>query len=255
MSGLCRGAGVGKLDLMGNVSCTVSQIFEDTMIIRTLRQDRGWSQEQLAETSGVSVRTIQRIEQGGRASLETLKCFAAVFETTIPELRMEEKMPENFEAETAKPIKTAVPVSRQIGEDTPGLPDDDKAALRYARYLREYDTWSDDEIGEDGTTPKRKAPDPNLSPQENRILTQVRRERGFYIVLAGFLAVIGFLFVLNMMTSPNTMWVVWPAFGMGVITVFYAMQVFGRSHALGDEWERNQVEKRLRQLADRSGLR
>ncbi|WP_127076957.1 helix-turn-helix domain-containing protein [Rhodomicrobium lacus] len=27
-----------------------------------------WSQEQLAETSGVSVRTIQRIEQGGIAS-------------------------------------------------------------------------------------------------------------------------------------------------------------------------------------------
>lgn len=222
------------------------------MIIRTLREDRGWSQEQLAETSGVSVRTIQRIEQGGRASLESLKCFAAVFETTIPELRKEDKMPENIETDTAKPIEIAEPVLGQKSEDMPSLSDDDKAALRYARHLREYDTWYDDETGWDGAQYQHQSRDPNLSRDENRILTQVRRERGFYILLAGFLAIIGFLFVLNMMTSPDTLWVIWPAFGMGVITVFYAIQVFGRSHALGDEWERNQVEKRLRQIADRT---
>lgn len=225
------------------------------MIIRRLREDRGWSQEQLAETSGVSVRTIQRIERGGRASLETLKCFAAVFETTIPELRKEDQMPENIEPDVTKPIEARPPVSRPISEDIPGLSEDDKAALRYARYLREYDTWCDGELGHDGREHQRKAGDPNLSAQENRILTQVRCERGFYILLASFLAILGFLFVLNMMTSPDTMWVIWPAFGMGIITVFYAMQVFGRAHALGDEWERKQVEKRLRQIADQPGQR
>lgn len=34
------------------------------MIIRKLRLQRGWSQEQLAELTGLSTRTIQRIERG-----------------------------------------------------------------------------------------------------------------------------------------------------------------------------------------------
>ncbi|QUJ70581.1 2TM domain-containing protein (plasmid) [Photobacterium sp. GJ3] len=62
------------------------------MIIRKLRLQRGWSQEQLAQLSGVSVRTIQRIERGGNAGLETLKSFAAVFEIDITELKQEPDM-------------------------------------------------------------------------------------------------------------------------------------------------------------------
>ena len=42
--------------------------------------------------AGVSARTIQRIESGKRASLETLKCLAAVFETTVSELVQEQSM-------------------------------------------------------------------------------------------------------------------------------------------------------------------
>jgi transcriptional regulator with XRE-family HTH domain len=34
------------------------------MLIQKLRLQRGWSQEQLAELSGLSVRTIQRLERG-----------------------------------------------------------------------------------------------------------------------------------------------------------------------------------------------
>ncbi|MCM0148942.1 2TM domain-containing protein [Photobacterium galatheae] len=62
------------------------------MMIRKLRLQRGWSQEQLAQLSGVSVRTIQRIERGGNAGLETLKSFAAVFEVEITELKQEPDM-------------------------------------------------------------------------------------------------------------------------------------------------------------------
>jgi len=43
------------------------------MLIQKLRLQRGWSQEQLAELSGLSVRTIQRIERGQPASIESLK--------------------------------------------------------------------------------------------------------------------------------------------------------------------------------------
>jgi len=53
------------------------------MLVKKLRRQRNWSQEQLAEMSGLSVRTVQRIESGNRASLETLKCLAAVFEVEL----------------------------------------------------------------------------------------------------------------------------------------------------------------------------
>ena len=50
------------------------------MLIQKLRLQRGWSQEQLAEVSGVSVRTVQRLERGQPGSPETLKALAAVFD-------------------------------------------------------------------------------------------------------------------------------------------------------------------------------
>ena len=62
------------------------------MSLQKRRVDRGWSQEDLAQLSGLSVRTIQRLETGKRASLESLKCLAAVFETSVSELVEEQTM-------------------------------------------------------------------------------------------------------------------------------------------------------------------
>ena len=53
------------------------------MLVKKLRLQRGWSQEQLADISGLSTRTIQRIERGENPSLETLKSLASVFEIDI----------------------------------------------------------------------------------------------------------------------------------------------------------------------------
>ncbi|MFA5683228.1 MAG: helix-turn-helix domain-containing protein [Lysobacteraceae bacterium] len=50
------------------------------MIIRKLRLQRGWTQEHLASLTGLSVRSIQRIERGRPVSLETRNALAAVFE-------------------------------------------------------------------------------------------------------------------------------------------------------------------------------
>jgi XRE family transcriptional regulator, regulator of sulfur utilization len=50
------------------------------MIIRKLRLQRGWTQEHLAELTGLSVRSIQRLERGQSCSIETLNSLAAVFE-------------------------------------------------------------------------------------------------------------------------------------------------------------------------------
>ena len=62
------------------------------MIVRKLRLKRAWSQEQLAQLSGLNIRTIQRIERGQKAGLESLKSLAAVFEVELHELQPEENM-------------------------------------------------------------------------------------------------------------------------------------------------------------------
>jgi transcriptional regulator with XRE-family HTH domain len=59
------------------------------MIIRTLRKKNGWSQEELAEICGLNVRTIQRVESGNKASLETLRSLASVFDVELSELTEE----------------------------------------------------------------------------------------------------------------------------------------------------------------------
>jgi len=51
--------------------------------LKKMRLERHWSQEQLAEMSGLSIRTIQRIENGENAGLESLKSLASVFEINI----------------------------------------------------------------------------------------------------------------------------------------------------------------------------
>jgi transcriptional regulator with XRE-family HTH domain len=51
--------------------------------LKKMRLQRHWSQEQLAEMSRLSIRTIQRIETGENAGFESLKSLAAVFEIDI----------------------------------------------------------------------------------------------------------------------------------------------------------------------------
>ena len=57
------------------------------MHVQKLRLQRGWSQEQLADLSGLSGRTIQRIERGQPASLETLKALGAAFNVDVSDLQ------------------------------------------------------------------------------------------------------------------------------------------------------------------------
>jgi transcriptional regulator with XRE-family HTH domain len=57
------------------------------MLVQKLRLQRGWSQQQLAELSGLNVRTIQRIEKGQEPSVESLKSLAAVFNVEFSTLK------------------------------------------------------------------------------------------------------------------------------------------------------------------------
>jgi transcriptional regulator with XRE-family HTH domain len=72
------------------------------MLVQKLRLQRGWSQQQLAELSGLNVRTIQRIEKGQEPSVESLKSLAAVFNvefSTLKEQGMDNVISETQSAE------------------------------------------------------------------------------------------------------------------------------------------------------------
>ena len=47
---------------------------------RLVRESRKWSQEQLAAISGLSVRTVQRVERGESANFDTRRALARAFE-------------------------------------------------------------------------------------------------------------------------------------------------------------------------------
>lgn len=154
------------------------------MIVRKLRLQRGWSQEQLAQMSGLSVRTIQRIERGQKAGLESLKSLASVFEIDLSQLHEETDMNEN-----------------------------DKDNM----------TW-----------------------EEQRALEYVRDVKGFYSHLGTFTFTIIGLFILNLITSPGYIWVWWVVLGWGIGIVSHALSVFELFNFFDAEWERKQVEKRLK---------
>jgi transcriptional regulator with XRE-family HTH domain len=54
--------------------------------ISALRKAKGWTQERLADVSGVAVRTIQRLESGQDANLETLRLIADALGVDVSEL-------------------------------------------------------------------------------------------------------------------------------------------------------------------------
>src|SRR5262245_9750225 len=60
----------------------------DSSYIKAQRARRAWSQEHLAEVTGLGLRTIQRIEKTGAASYESARSLAAVFEMDVAELRV-----------------------------------------------------------------------------------------------------------------------------------------------------------------------
>jgi transcriptional regulator with XRE-family HTH domain len=92
------------------------------MLVQKLRLQRGWSQEQLAEMSGVSVRTIQRLERGQSAAVETLKAVASVLEVDFTRLQEPDMEP-------------ATAAAAQTG---PTVRADEALALKHVRRLKDF---------------------------------------------------------------------------------------------------------------------
>ena len=78
----------------------------DKALIKKLRTGKCWSQEHLALVSGLSLRTIQRIEKEGGCSIDSQKALAVVFELDAIQLSMNGVV--DVLADDDKKIKTAV---------------------------------------------------------------------------------------------------------------------------------------------------
>ena len=87
-----------------------------SLMIRKLRLQRGWTQDQLAEFAGLSVRSVQRIERGARPSVESLKSLAAVFEVDL---------------------STLTPGDKPMIPDTLAT-EDELEAIQYVKGIREF---------------------------------------------------------------------------------------------------------------------
>ncbi|WP_282803298.1 helix-turn-helix domain-containing protein [Secundilactobacillus kimchicus] len=61
-------------------------MMKNVTIIANLRRQKGWTQEVLAAKCGLSVRTIQRLESGEDANLETLNLVANALDVKIGDL-------------------------------------------------------------------------------------------------------------------------------------------------------------------------
>ena len=63
----------------------------DSALVKKLRTGKPWSQEQLSDACGLNLRTIQRLENTGKASIESVRALASVFEVDPNELILIEK--------------------------------------------------------------------------------------------------------------------------------------------------------------------
>lgn len=59
-------------------------------LVRELRKAQAWSQDELAIAAGLNLRTIQRIESDGSASLQSKKALASAFGINVRDLDQQE---------------------------------------------------------------------------------------------------------------------------------------------------------------------
>ncbi|MBT1449290.1 helix-turn-helix domain-containing protein [Glaciecola sp. XM2] len=68
-------------------------------IVKDMRLANNWTQQHLADVCGVNMRTIQRVENKGTASLETLMALCVAFDTKretffeVPSLEQTSQIP------------------------------------------------------------------------------------------------------------------------------------------------------------------
>ena len=128
--------------------------------IKKWRAERCWSQEHVAEIAGISLRTLQRIENGRAVSRDTAMALASAFEVDLSALTLD------INAEVKKAVER----------------------------------------------------------EEAKSLVQFKMS--FVIHLVTYILVIGLLLMINLASSPERLWIIWPAVGWGIGVVAHGATVY-----------------------------
>lgn len=77
---------------------------------------------------------------------------------------------------------------------------------------------------------------------------RVEEIKGFYIHFFVYVLVNVALFILNVLTSRDSLWFFWPLCFWGIGIAIHAVQVFGAGRFWGPEWE----ERKIREIMERN---
>lgn len=82
--------------------------------------------------------------------------------------------------------------------------------------------------------------------QYEKAVKRVRALKSFYIHLIVYVAVNIGLIGINMMSSAETLWFIYPLLGWGIGIAAHGLSVVSQGTLLGAEWEEKQIEKYLK---------
>lgn len=85
-----------------------------------------------------------------------------------------------------------------------------------------------------------------MSDYENRYQKAKKRVeeiKGFYGHLAAYVGVMLLLIVINLLTSPETFWVIWPMFFWGMAVVIHGVATFGKLGPFNEDWEERKIQE------------
>ena len=82
---------------------------------------------------------------------------------------------------------------------------------------------------------------------ERAVRRRLAALRAFHKRTATYTVILGFLFVLNLLTSPGAWWAVWPALAMAFVLALNAVNVHGPEAFLSADWE----ERKARELREK----
>ena len=80
-----------------------------------------------------------------------------------------------------------------------------------------------------------------------RAKKRVGELRGFYEHLIAYVVVNIMLVIINLVTSPDTLWFYWITIFWGIGVIWHAISVFGKRGKLGKNWE----EKKIKEIMEK----
>lgn len=77
---------------------------------------------------------------------------------------------------------------------------------------------------------------------------RVKEKKDFFSHLISFVSTMVFLVILNMLTSPEYWWFIWPLLGWGIGIVSHYFTVFGFFGMGTRDWEEREIRKEIAKI-------